>query len=261
MLRRKTRNEKHPVPMQPILRSINGRPCLTPCNPQKWAYLHPILLTPITDLFHSSCAIDPLHTDSKEYESSGSDIIFADKCNLEDNEKYRLPNELDSLLRSFQFNPRDFLNKVYEIYSFEDAIKWTLENQYLPFDTIKRVHNMSWKIFGSKLSELSDATLDYYYEIAKKWWLPDYLDIIFQDYSFELDGVKSSSTPGQEIRDLIVNQLFTYEFVIECIKKYINEYQDQWDNIESHYRNLKQFVLNELLELINSKTVLNKISS
>ena len=159
------------------LKSINGRRCLTKCYSKGETYLHPILLTGVADRATNSCAIDPVHSKDPQYRRE-NDMIFADICKIEDNNIYQPPDELESMLSSFYFNPRDFLASIYGLHSFDQVIYWTLENDYLPFNTIKRVHNCSWKVFGNKIEELSTGVFEYYYDISKTYWLKDYVNII-----------------------------------------------------------------------------------
>src|SRR6056297_1676562 len=107
---------------KPILKSIKGRRCLTTCKPKGTKYLHPILLTSIKNNFIDTCAIDPIYSRdilSENEPSSYKDvgIIFTDKCNINDNDFYAPPDELESILLSFYFNPIDFLQNFYGLYS------------------------------------------------------------------------------------------------------------------------------------------------
>ncbi len=101
----------------------------------------------IADKNNDSCAINPVYSKDPQYYRE-NDMIYADVCRLADNNIYVQPIELESLLSSFYFNANDFLTNIYNLYSFDDVIYWTLENDQLPFYTIKRVHNCAWKVFG-----------------------------------------------------------------------------------------------------------------
>ena len=255
-----TKREKLP------LKSINNRRCLTKCYPKNEHYLHPTILTVIA-ADQNSCAIDPTY-------SKNSNIIYNDICRLEDNKTYEPPNELESILLDFYFNPQDFLINMYNLYSFDQVIYWTLENDELPFDTIKRVHNCAWKAYGNKIENLSDYVLDYYYDLAKNHWMYDYIKLLRNKYSFnvttneinfkldqdnrniksDLDTLDENITITLlEIYNIIINKFFDYAFFAKIVKKYVNTYKDIWDSIESHYGKLKNFVYNELLMNIEKK--------
>jgi len=255
------------------LKSINGRRCLTKCNDKGDTYLHPIFLTGISSKFHDSCAIDPVYKQDPRYFKNIYNLLLTDTCRLEDNKIFLPPDEIESMLLTFYFNPSDFLENIYDLYSFDQVIYWTLENNHLPFDTIKRVHNSAWKAYGNKIEELSSVVLDYYYDIAKTHWLRDYTKIIQNKYSFNLttttttttddggDGVEEKKlrddkpvNVSDEIYNIISSKFLTYNFFIKSVKKYIYQYQDEWETIDSHYGKLKAFVFNQLIEYIEQET-------
>lgn len=232
------------------LKSINGRRCLSKCYPKGATYLHPTFLTDITTHVNS-CAIDPIYSKEAQYQG----MKLADTCRLEDNKIYQPPDELESMLLTFYFNPYDFLTTIYGLNSFEDVIYWTLENDHLPFDTIKRVHNCAWKVFGNRPEELSTSVLEYYYDIAKTHWLKDYAALVEKNYSFDLVTKKSKVGNAQEeIYEIIASRFFTYNFFITALKRYIYEYQEKWEEIYSHYGNLKKYIFQQLIEHMENET-------
>lgn len=238
------------------LKSVSGRRCLSKCYAKGETYLHPVLLTGVADNNNNSCAIDPVHSKDPQYFKE-YDMILADKCRLEDNKIFQPPDELESILLSFYFNPNDFLESIYELHSFDQVIYWTLENDHLPFDTIKRVHNCAWKVFGNKIEELSGGVLEYYYELAKEHWLKDYINIIQNKYSFDFiygKGRQNDPSSGTDMYNIMLNNYFTYEFFVTALKRYVYEYQDKWEIIESHYGHIKKYIFYQLVENIENKT-------
>jgi len=238
------------------LKSINGRRCLTKCYPKSVTYLHPVILTGIVEKKNNSCAIDPVHSKDPQFYRE-HDMIFADRCRIEDNTIYQPPDELESILLSFYFNPNDFLAGIYGLHSFDQVIYWTLENDHLPFYTIKRVHNCAWKVFGDKIEELSNTVLDYYFDISRTYWLRDYAKIIQNEYSFNLVTTK----PTNEILDgleetyqILYSEFYTYDFFVNAIKRYVYEFQDKWDIIETHYNRIKKYIFNQLVEHIENES-------
>lgn len=236
------------------LKSIIGRRCLTKCYPKGQVYLHPILLTAIGERTNNSCAIDPVHSRDVQYHKL-HDVIWADTCRLDDNKIYQPPDELESMLLSFYFNPRDFLSSIYDLHSFDQVIYWSLENDYLPFDTIKRVQNCAWKVYGDKIEEITNTVIEYYYNISKNYWLKDYAKIIQNDYSFDFVGNKpvgdiKDGTEG--IYDILYTKFYTWDFFVSAIKRYVYEYDDKWELIESHYANLKKYLFGQLIEHIEN---------
>lgn len=238
------------------LKSIHGRRCLSKCYDKGVKYLHPILLTEIVHELDATCAIEPIYTEDIKYKST-YDMILTDKCRIEDNLLYKQPDELESTLLSFYFNPTDFLINIYGIYSFDQTISWTLENSQLPFDTIKRVHNCAWKAFGNKLEEITSTVLEYYYDIAKNHWLVDYIEIILTKYSFQFIPTNEKITPidlRKQVYQIIMDKFFNFHFFVNIIKKYILENQANWENIVSHYGQIKNYVFDKLIENIELET-------
>lgn len=245
-----TKYNNHKLP----LKSVNGRRCLSKCYPKGESYLHPVLMTAVANKTQSSCAIEPIHSRDKHYVRE-HEMIMVDVCRLDDNQTYKPPDELESLLLSFYFNPSDFLASTYDLHSFDQVIYWTLENDSLPFDTIKRVHNCAWKVFGNKIEEISSSVLEYYYDISKNYWLKEYAKIIEKEYSFDfitdkLSGEISDTT--NEIYQILLERYYSFDFFISTIKRYIYEYEDNWEMIETHYSHLKKYILNQLVEHINN---------
>lgn len=238
------------------LKSINGRRCLTKCYPKGAVFLHPVLLTGVVAQTNNNCAIEPVHSKDPHYYRE-HDMILADKCNLEDNKIYQQPDELESILLSFYFNASDFLASIYGLHSFDQVIYWTLENDYLPFDTIRRVHNCAWKVFGNKMEELSNGVLEYYFDIARNHWLKDYVKIIQNKYSFDFTTKKKNisdiSDNFGEIYHIIYSTYFTYNFFVNAIKRYVYEFQDKWEYIDKHYLPIKKFIFQQLLEYIDNE--------
>lgn len=252
------------------LTSIYGRRCLTKCYPKNNIYLHPILLGPIGSKLHNTCAIYPAYNTKSEY--TITDMIILDECKVEDNKSHQVPNALDSMSLYFYFNPKDFLSTIYDLNSFSEVIYWTLDMQHLPFETIKRVHDCSWKVFGLKLEELTNVVIDYYYNISKAYWLKEYTTKIESDYSFELmsddrlDSTNSTNSANQsdqsdqsdisnstftQLYNTILEKYYTYNFFSVSMKNYIYDYEDKWDLIVSHYDNIKQYMFDKLVEEIN----------
>lgn len=247
------------------LKSIGGKRCLTRCYPKMDHYLHPVLLTGVYDNHRATCAVEPVHNKNVD---EGVGAIFGtslvDVCKLEDNELYKLPDELESVLLSFYFNPRDFLASVYELNSFNDVIYWTLDNSYLPIKTIRRVHNCAWKAYGTKEDEISGLVVEYYYQLAKDNWFKDYMKVIDRDFSFDLNKTDnklpsskieylSETEINKNLRDTILQKYFTYDFFLSIIRAYISENRERWDNIDSFYGEIKNFAFDELLKILKTK--------
>lgn len=234
---------------KPPLKSINGRKCITKCYKKGKLFIHPVILQLMLATDKDVCAINPVPSRDPLY-----DAIYVDYCKLSDDETYELPNELESLLSSFHFSPLDFLENLYNIYSFDDAIKWTLENDYLPFDTIKRVQNCSWRVFGLISGEVSGMVIDYYFDIARHHWIKDYAILVEKDYSFSIKLDDMVNNARHEVESIIYRDFLTYDFFVNCIKNYIDDYTDKWEMVNSHYASIKKYIFNKLVESMEKKS-------
>lgn len=231
------------------LKSIDGRKCLSKCYPKNFPYLHPILLTKIMNPNENSCAINPTFSTKPGYFKSQG-MLLVDRCSLEDNQTHHLPNELDSILLSFYFNPRDFLESIYKLQSFDEVITWTRENNHLPFNTIKRVHNCAWRAFVDTAEGLTNNIIEFYYQIAIENWLRHYVNVIETEYSFDIITKNPTEKTNAEIYKILASKFLTYSFFTKNLKKYIYEFKDQWDTIDSHYGNIKNYIFTKLIETI-----------
>lgn len=218
--------------------SLSGRKCLTKCYPTGKHFLHPITLIPIANLKGPGCATyNRLEND---------EILTHDECNLDDNKLYEVPDELNTVLFDFHLASGDFLSEIYGINSFNDVINWTNNNNYLPFNTIKRVHNCAWKTYVNEDNHPSALVIQYYHEIAKTYWLKDYLIELKQNYSFDI-----SEQNDDTLYELFAKKYFTYDFIFDSVQKYITTNINEWNNIKSHYLSLKKYIFSELITLID----------
>lgn len=232
------------------LESLGGRRCITKCHKKKEVYVHPILLNAISQPNYDTCAINPIHSrdeDSVKYDN----MIWIDKCNIADNEKSNLPDELESMLLGFHFNARDFLNSVYKLYSFDDVVQWSIDNSYLPHPTIIRVHNCAWQIYGT-IDEISSSVIKYYYEIFQSKWLKK----IISSFSFNIEYDQPVDTNNisnvEHSVDKAIVDLVTIDVFTTWVKKYVYEYEDKWDQINMHYVWFKRYICNQTIELLKS---------
>lgn len=235
--------------LKPELKSINNRKCLTKCYPRNTEYVHPIILSGYMDTFLNTCAINPKYTKDPK-QKKFNNFLLLDECNLNDNNNYEIPKEIDSILLGFYFNPKDFLNEIYDIDSFDKAIQWSLDKKYLPYDTIKRVQNCSWRVYGNIPGELSNAVIEYYYNLGKKW-LNEYINILLNKYSFSIIE-KPDEKNDKNLYDIIYINFFTYKFFSSALKKYVYEYQDKWEYIVSHFEHIKKYIFEQLVESMES---------
>jgi hypothetical protein len=203
-------------------------------------------MTPIRSS-SATCAVEPAYnTDPESTIPSYRGLTITDKCRIEDNEKYQLPNELESMLFGFFFDSQDFLFSTYGIRTFDSTIKWTLDNPQLPFGTIRRVHNCSWKIFGTNLSGI---VVDYYYDVAIENWLDNYILELEKQFSFDVESDTKSTT----LKQFIMRTYFTKSFFSDTLRKFVKTYESDWDNIFNYYDMIKVFTYDELVKKVSGE--------
>lgn len=239
------------------LRSKTGKICITDCKEKNELFNHPVTLEfrkenrNVCAIFPTQKPITKLQTDSQILYSDTAEEWVIDDCNIEDNDKYYTPDEIKMFLLTFNFDPSTFLKNIYKIESFEDTIRWTLENNKFPFDTIKRVHDCTWKVYGKNMENIPMFVYKYYYEIAVNKWLNNYLHVIEQKYSFDI--VKGN------LSETIVTNILTYDNFIATIKKYILSKQETWDVTKSHYESIKNYVFNYIIEELDKTDILGPV--
>jgi hypothetical protein len=241
--------EKKKLPLQ----TTNKINCLTACYEHGKAYIHPVTLEKMVDPNDNTCAIVPVPREQVSKESVSKEpnvFVRRGTCRMEDNKIYHVPSEVESMLLHFYFDPYEFLTQIYDLHTFNQVINWTLDNNTLPPDTIKRVHNATWKIFGSDLENISELVIDFYYDMAKNNWIKDFIPNISAKYSFD---ILAGANTDPNIGNVIVANFFPKNFFVQIIKKYISLYKDDWTEIDSHYKNLKNFTYKCIMKNIKYK--------
>lgn len=215
------------------LRSINNKRCLTKCEPVNTPYLHPIIFAEVNDTKYNTCAIDPT------YDQEENRVLQIDKCNLEDNDIFEIPDTLSSMFSGFNMSSKEFLSTLYNINSFEQAIYWMQDNEYLPLETLKRIQDASWRLYGTNIT---NVVYEFYYKIALESWIPVYLikisdkyKIIVSDNDFIVEEGKTKMTDS--IKKIIINKYFTYEDFIKIVDKFIKSFSPVWP--QSYYDEMR----------------------
>lgn len=224
---------------KPPLRSVSyGKLCLSKCYPAKETHIHPITLVQLDGKI-DSCAVYPY---AIENEMNPNDMGVLAPCNLDDNLTHSLPDDIQMFLLDLTFDPKEFL-EIYELGTFNQVIAWTLENDHLLFDTIKRVHECAWRAFGKDLENISTSVYEYYYDMAKNRWMLDYIEALETNYSFEIESSNSNTHPKMDtLKEVIQNKYFSYYFFVESIQQYISINKHMWDNIFFHYGPIKNYI-------------------
>lgn len=231
---------------KPYLKSKNGHKCLTKCHEKGKGFLHPILLVGYNNN-RTACATNPTFSKKKGHLLNLNNVVWADDCDIADNATHEVPNENESpLLFTPSITPSDFLESIYGLYSFDEVIKWSIDNAYLPFNTIRRVHNCAWLTYGITPDELTNKVINYYYDLSIKKWLPKYATSIANKYSLQI-----SSKKDENVYDLLKNNYYDKEFFSKVLDDYIYDFEDKWDNISMHFDNIEVYIYRKLVEKIH----------
>jgi hypothetical protein len=170
----------------------------------------------------------------------------------------------------FLLTKYQFLEGTYDIHTFDETIDWSLENADKSFYTIKRVHDISWYVFGSDVQNISNKVKEYYYNLLVKVWMVKYYSIIIKKYRLKIidrvlyvekkDGeddviqadhvlvsdqynrndeielnIYTNSKIVKEIIDALVIKYFKYSQFVDLLISYVNTNYESWEDIPSHY--------------------------
>lgn len=221
---------------KPPLLSKNLNECLTPCIPKGNIFINPVTMDGLISREFNMCAIEPILDDDN------LGVKWAEECNIDDNTKFELPNVSRNLMLSFYFNPTEFLRSVYSITSLEDTIYWTTENENLPFETIKRVHNSAWLAFG-QTEGLTSNVVTYYHKVINENWIGKYIDRLRKEYAFATD-----KNPEKLLSDILTKQ-----FISKALKQFLKN--DNWKNIYDYYSHIIWFVYDLMVNKMNLKSI------
>uniref|UniRef100_A0A6C0CCA1 Uncharacterized protein n=1 Tax=viral metagenome TaxID=1070528 RepID=A0A6C0CCA1_9ZZZZ len=176
-----------------------------------------------------------------------------------------MSNDMINIL-SYDFNLEFFLTKIYNFKTFDDVIIFSLDNEYIynPL-TIKRIHNCAWRYFGTNKDNITTSVLNYYYNLAIKLWMNDYMDLISKKYAFNLsvdsdvlqiDRLTDKDRGDQndkKIQEIINVNLLSYDFFTSVINMYLDKYAGMMEDIKTHYKKIKNFMYQQLIKSIENK--------
>lgn len=231
-----------------ILKSHDGNKCLTSCNVKGSKYLHPILMTDF-ESGDNSCAVSSLNTkNTKRIRKIDS---WFEKCDPSNNNNSQDVDEIENIMSGFLITAYDLINDVYELKTFDDVIRWLIDNSKKNKLTLARIHNCAWKVYGMKHDEITNLVTSYYYNLSLSDWLPGFIDDVKKEYSFNL--IINKNYHPTSLSDIIKNEFYTHNFFTRTLQKYIYSYEDQWHRIDQHFTHIKSFVFSTLVDEINNK--------
>lgn len=234
--------------------SDNNRQCLTNCYTKGTNYIHPILFDIIRDHDHNTCATN-IFIDKNNNPKS------FDNCHVQNNPPVS-NSYLYTIIPQINLDSKEFLANIYELYSFDHVIDWTNQNNYLPFNTIRRVHNLAWSAFIKTPSDLNNILLSYYYDLIRFVWIKDFYQELIKTYRITLGNGEVIVEPktvyvdnqGEknlaQVYTAILNRYFDFSFFVKVIKKYIKDNEANWSKIDSHFDRIKKYCYKYLLKQI-----------
>lgn len=179
-----------------------------------------------------------------------------------------MSNDMINIL-SYDFSLEFFLTKIYSFKSFDDVITFSLDNEYIysPL-TIKRIHNCAWRYYGKNKDNVTTSVLNYYYNLAIKLWMNDYMNLISKKYAFNLsvdsdilqidrltDKKDHGDQSDKKIEEIISVNFLSYEFFVSIINMYLDKYAGMMEDIKTHYKKIKNFVYQQLIKSIENKII------
>jgi hypothetical protein len=231
----------------------NGQQCIGPCYPAGFEILHPITLQLMTNPENPFCPttkwVDPI--DNK--------IKWTDLCIVSENDKLNTDNKqsIDYILPTLGINSEIFLKTYYKIYSFESALDYIF-NDNLPLYTQLRIINCAWKVYGYKAEIINDQLINFYINLIKKEWIkdiyPQIANLIYVDGKNIYFKENKSTIEDKQIEKInfFNKKLNTTQIIYKILILYINENKSNWKDIIDHNENIKNTVINYMVNKINS---------
>lgn len=195
-------------------KSINNRNCLGPCYYPNTYINHPVFLKEHYDKKNPIC---PTQIYESKDEISGKQVEkYFDVCE-NPTEKEDIMDKNINITASFSGFTKDFfLSHYYNIFSFDDAIEWYINNKYLNLDTSVRIINASLNVFGDNISYFNNIFIEFYILYVKD----KHIKYIYNEIN------KNIGKNNDEILIVKENDLNYDDFMVERInyicEKFIN---------------------------------------
>lgn len=226
--------------------STNGYRCLSRCEKADTNYFHPILFSYINEQDFASCAIYPKFQKTER----GPKIQYLDQCEVENNERFVIPDQFQSVISGFQFYPREFLESIYNVHNFDDVIAWTLDNLDLPETTLARVHNCAWRVFAR--DDMTQLVLQYYYARLMEYHVLLFANQIRKQY--EVENIPLTVADNQDALVEWLRKQITYEYFMQTTLDWIESFDDKrWSNMQYPYWDYIDHWINVVLNMVKSQ--------
>lgn len=137
--------------------------------------------------------------------------------------------------------------EIYGIKTVDDAVKWALENDTEPENSIRRVLNYSLHEYGRDFSSITNNVISYYFALSSENW--------YKLFSKRITDNKTIIIEASNTDDLenILKKKITKEFILDCFKTFYKNYiMGKKDSYPTH-DDLKEYIYEKLLESMNIK--------
>jgi len=210
--------------------STNKKQCIGPCYPPGVEFMHPTTLKAIYDASNHVCPVTPWKDKFVD-----KVVDYATCSKLEKKQDYDI-NELqvNLIIPTFTFDHAHFLKIGYNIHSFEHAILWYGENPNVPYHTIKRIIDSSWKAYGGEVTEITQTILNFYKYMIIVFWLDKYIKKV----NFVL-----KDTDLEKTKEYIMKNIITDDFIKKYLQKYIARNKDKFDKTKSNMNKIRNYFM------------------
>lgn len=169
---------------------------------------------------------------------------------------------------SYNFSVEFFLSGIYDFSIFDDVIIFSQDNEFIynPL-TIRRIHNCAWRLYGENKDNITPLVLNYYYDMAIKTWMNEYMDLISKKYAFNVSidsdvllisrsgNANNGDRSDQNIQEIINVNLLSYEFFASIINTYLDKNRESIKDIKNHHLKIKNFVYGQLVRSIEKRII------
>ena len=235
--------------------SKHGFQCLGPCYDKGTITIHPVTLEQFTDFTGPFC---PVHDwEYKNLVTGEVEHLIHDTCKKPDN-KIKEDQNTSIITPKIDFNCSNFLKMNYNINSMEDMLEWIEHNDHLPYYTVKRVIDCSWRAYGLSNYILDDRLVIHYIRIAKQKWLPDIYNTVGKYITVKNSKIyltdKETSLDKNRIErmNFIIEKFINISIMSKFLSKFI-EYYSSEDNKDSSIVSYTDELYDSFVRYIESK--------
>jgi hypothetical protein len=186
--------------------SKKGIKCIGPCYPPNSKIVHPHTL----DIYNnkSNYSVCPIHETLIDGE-----LHQFDKCEIapkNKNSKLNSQSSIHILVPDLDMTDEYFLNQIYSIYSFNDALAYITKFKLSPLLSRMRIINCAWSVYGQEVNIIDDILTDLYMEVVENIW---------QDYIYnKIKKVSVYKITKSKLLKLYNTKEEIYKFLVKNIK-------------------------------------------